>query len=111
MKCAVAAFATGLRPCALAVARGWLRFSSGPDVVREGREITLEAIDWTTLVRPGDLVAWGQSCAEPVALTASLMESGAAIGGFRAFVGISNSPNVDPKYTDYVAYSSYCGTV
>jgi acyl-CoA hydrolase len=79
-------------------------------VVREGRETTLEAIDWARLVRPGDLVAWGQSCAEPVALTKSLVESRAAIGGFRAFVGISNSPKVDPKYTDHVAFSSYCGT-
>jgi acyl-CoA hydrolase len=79
-------------------------------VVREGREIALDAIDWAALVRPGDLVAWGQSCAEPVALTASLLEARAAIGGFRAFVGISNSPNVDPKYTDHVSFSSYCGT-
>ena len=79
-------------------------------MIREGRETTLEAIDWARLVRPGDLVAWGQSCAEPVALTKSLVESRAAIGGFRAFVGISNSPNVDPKYTDHVAFSSYCGT-
>ena len=85
-------------------------FRAGLTLVREGRETTLEAIDWATLVRPGDLVAWGQSCAEPVALTASLIESRAAIGGFRAFVGIGNSPNVDPKYTDHVAFSSYCGT-
>ena len=83
---------------------------AGLTLVRAGREIALDAIDWPTLVRPGDLVAWGQSCAEPVALTKSLVESRAAIGGFRAFVGISNSPNVDPKYTDHVAFSSYCGT-
>src|SRR3984893_9803980 len=78
-------------------------------MVRAGREIALDAIDWATLVRPGDLVAWGQSCAEPIALTTSLMESRAAIGGFRVFVGISNSPNVDPKYTDHVSFLSYCG--
>jgi hypothetical protein len=94
----------------LAVAREWRPFSSGPDVVRAGREIALEAIDWATLVRPGDLVVWGQSCAEPVALAASLMESRATIGGIRVFIGISNSPNVDPKHTDHVSFSSYCGT-
>jgi acyl-CoA hydrolase len=79
-------------------------------LVRAGREIALQAIDWATLVRPGDLVVWGQSCAEPVALAASLMESRASIGGFRVFVGISNSPNVDPKHTDHVSFFSYCGT-
>jgi 4-hydroxybutyrate CoA-transferase len=79
-------------------------------VRRAGRETALYSIDWTTLVRPGDLVAWGQSSAEPVALVSSLMEARAAVGGFQAFVGISNSSNVDPMYTDYATYTSYCGT-
>jgi acetyl-CoA hydrolase len=79
-------------------------------VARAGRELALDALDWAALVRPGDLVAWGQSCAEPVALAGSLMESRAAVGNFRVFVGISNSPNVDPKYTDHVCFFSYCGT-
>ena len=78
--------------------------------VRAGREIALEATDWARLIRPGDLVAWGQASAEPVALTASLMAQRAAIGGFRAFVGIGWSSSVDPAHTDHVAFSSYCGT-
>jgi acyl-CoA hydrolase len=78
-------------------------------MVREGREVALEMIDWSTLVRPGDLVAWGQSCAEPVALAASLLKSRATIGKFRAFIGISDSTNVHPTYTDHVSFSSYCG--
>jgi acyl-CoA hydrolase len=79
-------------------------------MVRAGREIALRSIDWTALVRPGDLVAWGQCSAEPVALVSSLLGARAAVGGFHAFVGISSSSTVDPMYTDYVAYTSYCGT-
>jgi acyl-CoA hydrolase len=79
-------------------------------VVRAGRDIALASIDWAKLIRPGELVVWGQASAEPVTLVAALLESRASIGGFRAFVGMSNSPHVDIRYTDHVTYSSYCGT-
>ena len=79
-------------------------------MVRAGRDIALNSIDWPQLIRPGDLVAWGQASAEPIALTSSLIEARKAIGGFRAFVGISNSSTVDRVYTDNVSYTSYCGT-
>ena len=52
--------------------------------VRAGTEVALEAIAWTQLVRPGDLVVWSQSSAEPLRLTASLLRSRESIGGFRA---------------------------
>jgi acyl-CoA hydrolase len=77
---------------------------------RPGEETTLGELDWPALVRTGDLVVWGQSCAEPVGLVAALLEARAAIGTFKAFIGISHSPNIDPKYADCVAFSSYCGT-
>jgi acyl-CoA hydrolase len=70
----------------------------------------LEALDWTTLVRPGDLVVWGQSCAEPVTLAESLVHARSRIGAFRVFVGVSNTVNVDPRYTDYITFISYCGS-
>ena len=79
-------------------------------MVRAGRDIALDSIDWAKLIRPGELVAWGQASAEPVTLVASLLENRASIGGFRAFVGISNSTHVDTRYSDHVTYSSYCGT-
>jgi acyl-CoA hydrolase len=79
-------------------------------MMRSGRDTKLSAIDWKALVRPGDLVVWSQASAEPVALTASLLGARAAVGPFRAFVGISNSPQVDSRFTDYVLYTSYCGT-
>lgn len=76
---------------------------------RAGREIPLSALDWPHLVRPGDLVVWGQAAAEPTALTSSLMASTAAIGAFRVFTGISWTDSVSADHGDNVAFSSYCG--
>jgi hypothetical protein len=52
--------------------------------VRAATEVALEAMAWTQLVRPGDLVVWSQSSAEPLSPTASLLRSRESIGGFRA---------------------------
>ena len=41
------------------------------------------------IVRPGDVVMWGQASAEPTALTLALMAQRAEIGRFGAFIGIS----------------------
>ncbi|PWC74388.1 acetyl-CoA hydrolase/transferase C-terminal domain-containing protein [Azospirillum sp. TSH64] len=74
------------------------------------REITLDALDFTEFVRPGDLVAWGQAAAEPLPLTAALMTQRHRIGGFRAFLGITLTGTADPAHADAVTFSSYCGT-
>jgi acetyl-CoA hydrolase len=70
-------------------------------------EIAIEAVDGARLVRPGDLVAWSQSSAEPLSLTASLLQRCQAVGGFRAFIGITNGASMDPAFADCVAYTSY----
>ena len=75
---------------------------------RPAREVALDQIDWAKLIRPGELVVWGQASAEPVALTTSLMAQRTSAPPFRAFVGISWSESVDPAHTDRVAFSSYC---
>ena len=67
-------------------------------------ELRLESI-----VRPGDLVMWGQGTSEATTLTAALMASRHAIGGFRAFVGLSLSDSVQPAHADCVSFTSYCG--
>ncbi len=72
--------------------------------------IDLDALDFAALVRPGDLVCWGQASAEPVALTRRLMAERARIGTFSAFIGISLTETPDPAYTDCVRFSSFCGT-
>jgi acyl-CoA hydrolase len=69
-----------------------------------------DALDFASLIRPGDLVCWGQASAEPLALTSRLMAQRARIGTFRAFIGISLSETTDPAHADHVRFSSFCGT-
>lgn len=71
---------------------------------------SLEALDFAAIVRPGEMVCWGQACGEPVALTHRLMEQRAPIGGFSAFVGIGLGDSVDPAHADHVRFTSFCGT-
>ncbi|WCP15961.1 Butyryl-CoA:acetate CoA-transferase (plasmid) [Sphingobium sp. AntQ-1] len=79
-------------------------------MIRLGREAKLDAIDWAQLIRPGDLVVWGQASAEPVMLAESLLAQRGSIGGFQAFIGIGWSSNISLAHVDHVAFSSYCGT-
>ena len=67
------------------------------------------ALDFASIVRRGDLVAWPQVNAEPLTLTRALMAQRHAIGGFRAFVGISLFDTVSVEHADVVAFASYCG--
>ena len=78
--------------------------------MRAGRETSLDALDWPSIVRAGDMVAWGQASAEPVGLTGTLLQARHEIGAFRVFAGISYGESVSPEHTDTVAYTSYCGT-
>jgi len=73
-------------------------------------EIALDALDFSALVRPGELVCWGQASAEPLALTSRLMAQRSRIGAFRAFIGIGLSETLEPAHADHVAFSSFCGT-
>lgn len=74
------------------------------------RDLALGQIDFAKLVRPGDLVSWGQSAAEPVPLTRRLMEQRHAIGRFGVFLGISHQGAADPTCADRVDFTGYCGT-
>lgn len=78
--------------------------------MRAGRETSLDALDWPSIVRAGDMVAWGQASAEPAGLTRTLLQARHEIGAFRVFAGISYGESVSPEHTDTVAYTSYCGT-
>jgi len=71
--------------------------------------LDLRTIDFATIVRPGDCVAWGQSGAEPVPLTRALMAQRESIGTFGAFIGASWSDSAAPECADYVNFRSYCG--
>ena len=67
------------------------------------------AIDWSTIVRPGDRVMWGQGAAEPTPLVRSLMAQRANIGRFEAFIGTTWGDAVSAEHADFVSYVSYCG--
>ena len=78
--------------------------------MRQGQDTKLQDVSWPGIVRPGSLIVWGQGCAEPTSLTASLVSQRHAIASLRAFIGISFADSVAPEYTDAIEYVSYCGT-
>jgi acyl-CoA hydrolase len=69
-----------------------------------------DTIDFASIVRPGDTVAWGQSNAEPLALTRALVEQRHRIGAFRAFLGAGSNDTCRPEHADCIEFVSYCGT-
>ncbi len=69
--------------------------------------VDLGSLDLTRYIRPGDLVVWGQACAEPLTLTEALASQRKELGGIRCFTGISSSSAVHPDHSDYLAFSSY----
>lgn len=69
----------------------------------------VEDVDWGSFIRPGDRVLWGQACAEPVALTESLMDSRQAVGRFTCFLGVPATDTCRPEHGDVVSFESYTG--
>jgi acyl-CoA hydrolase len=69
-----------------------------------------DTIDFASIVRPGDTVTWGQSNAEPLALTRKLMDQRHRIGAFRVFLGASSNDTCRPEHADCIEFISYCGT-
>jgi acetyl-CoA hydrolase len=67
-------------------------------------------VDLARVVRPGDGIIWGQSCAEPQTLVESLVAQRARLGKVGCFLGASYSGLVRPEHADYLRLSSYCGT-
>jgi acyl-CoA hydrolase len=65
------------------------------------------ALDLTRYIRPGDTVAWGQACAEPLTLTETLAAQRARLGGVRCFAGISSSAAVSLRHCDHLTFASY----
>jgi acyl-CoA hydrolase len=65
------------------------------------------AVDLDRYIRPGDLVVWGQGCAEPLSLTEALADQRKQLGGVRCFTGISRSSAVRVENCDYLSFLSY----
>ncbi|GGL10041.1 acetyl-CoA hydrolase/transferase family protein [Nocardia jinanensis] len=61
-------------------------------------------------IRSGDMVVWGQSCAEPQTLTEALVSQRAELGSLLGFPGIPATRTVRPEHGDHLSLLSYCGT-
>lgn len=64
-------------------------------------------LNLASYIRPGDTVAWGQACAEPLTLTEALAEQRQRLGGVRCFTGISSSSALQPEHSDFLSFVSY----
>lgn len=67
----------------------------------------IAALDLARYIRPGDTVAWGQACAEPLTLAEALAAQRRQLGGVRCFTGISSSPALRAENSDYLSFASY----
>ncbi len=67
----------------------------------------IAALDLAAYIGPGDTVAWGQACAEPLTLTEALADQRKELGGVRCFTGISSSAALRPENCDYLSFVSY----
>lgn len=70
-------------------------------------ELAPEALDFSTLLRPGDHIVWGQASAEPATLTTRLLSQSADIPGLSAFIGMSWGTPLDGPGA--MQFQSYCG--
>jgi acyl-CoA hydrolase len=68
------------------------------------------SLDLARYLRPGDTVAWGQACGEPVSLTEALMAQRASLPGTRCFIGIPCRDTVRPEHADHLRFISYTGS-
>lgn len=69
-----------------------------------------EDLDFARYVRPGDMVVWGQACAEPTSLVERLLAERARIGRFRCFLGLPAGNTARPEHADRVSFVSYTGS-
>jgi acetyl-CoA hydrolase len=65
------------------------------------------ALDLARYIRPGDLVVWGQGCAEPLTLIEALAGQRKQLGGVRCFTGVSSSTAIRAESCDYLSFTSY----
>ena len=70
------------------------------------QELDGNAIDLARIVRPGDGIIWGQSCAEPQTLTEALVAQRAAFPGISVFLGAVFSQTFQPEHSDCIRFQS-----
>ncbi len=65
------------------------------------------SVDLDRYIRPGDLVVWGQGCAEPLSLAEALADQREQLREVRCFTGISQSSAVRAENCDCLSFVSY----
>ncbi|NNM72770.1 4-hydroxybutyrate CoA-transferase [Enterovirga sp. DB1703] len=69
--------------------------------------LSRQDLDFTGLVRPGDVILCGQGTAEPLTLTRRLVAQKDAIGPFTCFLGVCLSGTFAPELTGGIAFRAY----
>jgi acetyl-CoA hydrolase len=65
---------------------------------------SVDEIDFSKMVRPGDTVIWTQGPGEPTALLERLLAQRHSIGRFRMFVGAGYCNTVRPEHGDVISF-------
>jgi acyl-CoA hydrolase len=73
-------------------------------------EIAADALDLTGFIRPGDAVAVGQACAEPLTLAEKFVEQRAALDGCRVFLGPAFAGTFKPEHGDHLRFAAYAAS-
>ncbi len=71
------------------------------------REISLEDLDLSEWIKPGDCVTWGQCCAEPLCLTERLVDQRGHVGPLKVFLGMSLSDTLRAEHRNLFQLTSY----
>ena len=66
-------------------------------------------LDLAELVRPGDRILFGQATGEPRALTTTLVEQRARLGGVEVFLGAMLSDTFQPEHADGIRFRALGG--
>ncbi|HSV84030.1 MAG TPA: acetyl-CoA hydrolase/transferase C-terminal domain-containing protein [Ramlibacter sp.] len=75
------------------------------------RIVKLEELDFGTIIRPGNTVAWNMGCGEPLSLSRRLIEQRHAVGGiFNLVLGTIYSDTVRPEHCDVIRVTSVAGS-
>lgn len=73
------------------------------------REVSAQSLDFTTLLRAGDWITWGQVAAEPTTLTEALFAQHERLPSISAFVGMTWGTPLDGASDGAIRFFSYCG--
>jgi acyl-CoA hydrolase len=86
-----------------------LPFSIDPIItVTMAQEISPEALDLASIIRPGDHIVWGQGAGEPATLVEALLAQRHRIGRASIFLGgVRSRKLLRPEHADVLTFASF----